>query len=136
MGGPKFSFRARAIARFGRSITIRHFTKLAYDQNDQIDLDNSTYEDTVTRAIVWFPTKAGFPRGGGRPGMGALLQFTPEGILLREDYAAWIKSDEVADKDDHVFIESKAYRVFIRQAPVTDCGLNMLILREQVGGVS
>lgn len=124
------------MARFSMTITIRHFTKLAYDQNDQIDLGKSIYTDTDIRAIVWFPTKAGFPRGGGRPGMGALLRHAPEGILLREDYAAWIKSDEVADKDDHVSIGSKTYRIFIRQKPVVDCGLNMLILREQVGGIS
>ncbi len=134
--GPKFSFRARVMARFGRSIVIRHFTKLAYDQNDQIDLDKSTYDDKNARAVVWFPTKAGFPRGGGRPGMGALLRFTPEGVLLREDYAAWVNSDEVANEYDHIFVDEKPYRVFIRQKPVTDCGLDLLILREQVGGVS
>lgn len=124
------------MARFGRYITIRHFTKLAYDQNDQVDLDKSVYKDTNAHAIVWFPTKAGFPRGGGRPGMGALLRLTPEGVLLREDYAAWVKSDEVANEYDHVLVGDKTYRVFIRQKPVVDCGLDLLILREMVGGVS
>lgn len=134
--GQKFSFVKRVFAKWNRQIKIRHFTKLAYDQNDQIDLPKSTYTDTVTCAIVYFPTKAGFPRGGGRPGMGALLNHYPEGILVREDYGAFIKSAEVADKDDHVIIDDKTYRVFIRQKPAVDIGVDLLILREQVGGVS
>lgn len=132
--GQKFSFRAQALEKFGQDIKVRHFINIAKDQNDQVDLDKSTYEETTARAIVWFPTKAGFPRGGGRPGMGALMQYAPEGILVREDYAAWIKSEVAADKDDHILVGNKTYRIFIRQAPVVDCGLNLLILREMVGG--
>ncbi len=124
------------MVRFGRTITIRHFTNIAYDQNDQVNLGNSTYADTETHAILIFPTPAKFPRGAGRPGMGYRLQMLAEGSLTRNDYGAFVKSSETIEADDHVLFDGGTYRVTIMRPSIPDVGITILVLKKLVGGVS